>query len=75
MGMRKTTFNAYCVAAAAVFASVSAQAQDYPARPVTLITPAAAGNSPDVVMRVVAENLGAPTANLIHEESTARHVE
>ena len=57
MGMRKTTFNAYCLAAAAVFASVSAQAQDYPARPVTLITPAAAGNSPDVVMRVVADRL------------------
>ena len=45
------------VAVAAVFASVPAQAQDYPARPVTLILPAAAGNSPDVVMRVVADRL------------------
>lgn len=41
-----------CVAFAA-----TAQAQDYPNKPVTLITPAAAGNSPDVVTRVVADKL------------------
>ena len=35
----------------------SAQAQDYPNKPVTFITPAAAGNSPDVVTRVVADKL------------------
>jgi tripartite-type tricarboxylate transporter receptor subunit TctC len=35
----------------------SAQAQDYPAKPVTFITPAAAGNSPDVVTRLVADRL------------------
>ncbi len=35
-----------------------AQAQDYPTRPVTIISPAAAGNSPDVIMRVVADRLG-----------------
>src|SRR5262249_9761072 len=34
-----------------------AQAQDYPTRPVTFITPAAAGNSPDVATRVVADHL------------------
>jgi tripartite-type tricarboxylate transporter receptor subunit TctC len=33
------------------------QAQEWPTRPVTLITPAAAGNSPDVVTRIVAEKL------------------
>ena len=44
-----------CVAAVALVAS--AQAQDYPNRAVTLITPAAAGNSPDVVTRVVADKL------------------
>jgi tripartite-type tricarboxylate transporter receptor subunit TctC len=38
-------------------ASLSAQAQDYPGKPVTFITPAAAGNSPDVVTRVVADRL------------------
>jgi tripartite-type tricarboxylate transporter receptor subunit TctC len=38
-------------------ASPSAHAQDYPTKPVTFITPAAAGNSPDVVTRVVADRL------------------
>jgi tripartite-type tricarboxylate transporter receptor subunit TctC len=34
-----------------------AAAQDYPSRPVTFITPAAAGNSPDVITRIVADRL------------------
>jgi tripartite-type tricarboxylate transporter receptor subunit TctC len=38
-------------------ASLPAPAQDYPAKPVTFITPAAAGNSPDVVTRIVADRL------------------
>jgi len=46
----------WCVAAA-VIASLPAQAQDYPIKPVTFITPAAAGNSPDVVTRIVADRL------------------
>jgi tripartite-type tricarboxylate transporter receptor subunit TctC len=37
--------------------ATSALAQDYPSKPVTIITPAAAGNSPDVVTRVVADKL------------------
>ncbi|MGZ5895031.1 MAG: Bug family tripartite tricarboxylate transporter substrate binding protein [Xanthobacteraceae bacterium] len=37
--------------------TASAQAQDYPTKPVTFITPAAAGNSPDVLARVVADRL------------------
>jgi tripartite-type tricarboxylate transporter receptor subunit TctC len=41
----------------AMFASLSAQAQDYPTRPLTFITPAAAGNSPDVVTRIAADRL------------------
>jgi tripartite-type tricarboxylate transporter receptor subunit TctC len=32
-------------------------AQDYPAKPVTFVTPAAAGNSPDVIIRVIADKL------------------
>jgi tripartite-type tricarboxylate transporter receptor subunit TctC len=32
-------------------------AQDFPSKPVTFITPAAAGNSPDVVGRIVADRL------------------
>jgi tripartite-type tricarboxylate transporter receptor subunit TctC len=43
--------------AAAMAATMAAQAQDYPTRPVTFITPAAAGNSPDVVTRVVGDRL------------------
>src|ERR1700712_307330 len=46
-----------CVVAAAARRSVPAQAQDYPNRPVQFITPAAAGNSPDVVTRIVADKL------------------
>jgi tripartite-type tricarboxylate transporter receptor subunit TctC len=42
--------------AAATFASPS-HAQTYPSKPVTFITPAAAGNSPDVVTRIVADKL------------------
>lgn len=37
----------------------AAQADIYPSRPVTLITPAAAGNSPDVAARIVFERLSA----------------
>jgi len=45
------------VATAALSLSSPAQAQDYPTRPVTFITPAAAGNSPDVVTRIVSDRL------------------
>jgi tripartite-type tricarboxylate transporter receptor subunit TctC len=38
-------------------ATAPAQSQDYPTKPVTFITPAAAGNSPDVVTRIVADRL------------------
>jgi putative tricarboxylic transport membrane protein len=55
--MRRSWFNLLGAVAIAVAASVPAQAQDYPTRPVTFITPAAAGNSPDVVTRIVADRL------------------
>ena len=42
---------------AVLLASLPAVAQDYPSKPITFITPAAAGNSPDVVTRIVAEYL------------------
>ena len=58
MRMRVTRFIAGLVATVAVFAGLSpAQGQDYPSKPVTVITPAAAGNSPDVAMRIVADRL------------------
>lgn len=42
---------------AAAASGTLAAAQDYPNKPVTWITPAAAGNSPDVITRVVADGL------------------
>ncbi len=48
---------ALCAAALTLFLSAPAQAQDYPNKPVQFITPAAAGNSPDVVTRIVADKL------------------
>jgi tripartite-type tricarboxylate transporter receptor subunit TctC len=55
--MRMRRFKGWCVATIAMIASLPAQAQDYPTRPVTFITPAAAGNSPDVATRIVADRL------------------
>jgi tripartite-type tricarboxylate transporter receptor subunit TctC len=49
--------NILCAAALAIVAALPAQAQDYPNKPVSFITPAAAGNSPDVVTRIVADKL------------------
>ena len=47
----------WCATAVVLTAILPAQAQDYPNKPVTFITPAAAGNSPDVVTRIVADRL------------------
>jgi tripartite-type tricarboxylate transporter receptor subunit TctC len=41
----------------ALASAASAAAQDHPTRPVTFVTPAAAGNSPDVIIRLVADRL------------------
>ena len=57
MNPKQPTMAFWCAAAAALVISASAQAQDYPNKPVTFITPAAAGNSPDVVTRIVADKL------------------
>jgi tripartite-type tricarboxylate transporter receptor subunit TctC len=54
--MKRSRLTFWC-AAAALFLTTQAQAQDYPNKPVTFITPAAAGNSPDVVGRLVADKL------------------
>jgi tripartite-type tricarboxylate transporter receptor subunit TctC len=43
--------------AVALATTCAAQAQGFPEKPVTFITPAAAGNSPDVVTRIVADKL------------------
>ena len=52
----RVMFLSCAIALSAMLAGVSTgQAQDYPTRPVTVISPAAAGNSPDVAMRIVAD--------------------
>jgi tripartite-type tricarboxylate transporter receptor subunit TctC len=57
MRMSRSCFSIGAIAIAGATLLSSAQAQDYPTRPVTFITPAAAGNSPDVVTRLVADRL------------------
>src|SRR5437763_13157293 len=42
----------------AVFASLSASAQPYPSRPITVIVPFPAGGASDVVARIVSEQMG-----------------
>jgi tripartite-type tricarboxylate transporter receptor subunit TctC len=46
------------IACIAALLSTAAQAQDYPTRPVKIITQGAAGSGPDVVARVVFDQLG-----------------
>jgi tripartite-type tricarboxylate transporter receptor subunit TctC len=46
------------LAAALVTTTVLAQPADYPSKPVTLVTPFAAGSGPDAVLRLVADKLG-----------------
>ncbi len=57
MQVRGLDFAVLCFATVSLLGSMPAQAQDYPNKPVTFITPAAAGNSPDVVARIVADRL------------------
>jgi tripartite-type tricarboxylate transporter receptor subunit TctC len=54
---RLRLFVAVASAITAVSTSGPGRSQDYPTKPVTFITPAAAGNSPDVVTRIVADRL------------------
>jgi tripartite-type tricarboxylate transporter receptor subunit TctC len=53
------TMKLWCAAVVAAVIALPAQAEDYPTKPVTFVTPAAAGNSPDVVTRVIADRLTA----------------
>ena len=55
----RPTMKLWSVAAVATILAVPAQAQDYPNKAVQFVTPAAAGNSPDVVTRIVADRLTA----------------
>jgi tripartite-type tricarboxylate transporter receptor subunit TctC len=51
------TMKLWCTATAAAVIALPAQAEDYPTKPVSFVTPAAAGNSPDVVTRIIADRL------------------
>ena len=46
------------VSAGAISAASQAHAQEYPAKPVTIISDSAAGSTPDAVLRVIADRLG-----------------
>ena len=53
----RPTMKLLSAAAVAAILAMPAQAQDYPNKAVTFVTPAAAGNSPDVVTRLIADKL------------------
>ena len=55
--LQKAGLRLLCVVALTTFAILPLRAQGYPIKPVTFITPAAAGNSPDVITRLVADRL------------------
>jgi tripartite-type tricarboxylate transporter receptor subunit TctC len=57
MSTRTRRFRILSAASLTLLCGLPAQAQNYPTRPVTFITPAAAGNSPDVATRIVADRL------------------
>ena len=46
------------IAAALLAGSVAAQGADFPSRPVTIVTPFAAGSGPDAVLRLISDKLG-----------------
>jgi tripartite-type tricarboxylate transporter receptor subunit TctC len=46
-----------CVLAAMLAVAISANAQDWPARPMTLVAPFAAGGSTDAIARIIADGL------------------
>jgi tripartite-type tricarboxylate transporter receptor subunit TctC len=57
MRRKRSWTTLWYAAAVTLVAAMPAQAQNYPTKPVTIITPAAAGNSPDVITRLVADRL------------------
>jgi tripartite-type tricarboxylate transporter receptor subunit TctC len=56
---------------AAVLASASAHAQDYPTRPITLVVPYAAGGGNDVMARIVADKMSRTLGQQIVVENRA----
>src|SRR3712207_4766055 len=62
-------FEAALLGAAMIAAGVPAHAQAWPQRPVTMIVSQAAGNSPDVLARIIAERLSRPLGQQIVVEN------
>jgi tripartite-type tricarboxylate transporter receptor subunit TctC len=56
-------------AAIALAAATSAQAQSWPQRPVALVVPQAAGNSPDILARVIADKLSRSLGQQVYVEN------
>ena len=52
------TFIKLAAAGVAAFTLFGAQAQDFPTKPVRIITPFPVGSGPEAVLRLVAERLG-----------------
>jgi tripartite-type tricarboxylate transporter receptor subunit TctC len=50
--------SAFALLSLALHGLASAQASDFPSKPVTIVTPFAAGSGPDAVLRLVSEKLG-----------------
>ena len=49
---------AFCISAALALSAVTAQAQDFPTKPVTIINPYSAGGPLDLLTRIVADAMG-----------------
>jgi tripartite-type tricarboxylate transporter receptor subunit TctC len=58
MNMKRAVSLGIVAAASCIVGTISAKAQDWPVRPVTMVVPNAAGGGPDAVGRILATRLG-----------------